>query len=57
MCQKSRSDDHSTVTRIHVLNRVVSRLNSEFCIPLFLGFDSGLNNKSTVEREFKKNSF
>jgi hypothetical protein len=40
----SRSDDHRTVEWIHVLRRVVSRLNSEFCIPLFWGFDSGLNN-------------
>ena len=42
----SGSDDHTTVSRIHVLSRVVSRLNSEFCIPLFWVFDSGLNNKS-----------
>jgi hypothetical protein len=26
-------------------------LNSEFCILLFSGFDSGLNNKSTLERD------
>jgi hypothetical protein len=33
----SRSDDHSTVERIHVLSRVVTHLNSEFCIPFVLG--------------------
>ena len=33
----SRSDDHSTVTRIHVLSRVVNRFNSEFRIPFVLG--------------------
>ncbi len=37
----SRSDDHSNVARIQMLSRVVSRLNSEFYIPLFVGFDSG----------------
>jgi hypothetical protein len=47
----SRSDDHSTVARLYVFRRVLSRLNSEFCIPSFWGFDSGLNNKSTSERE------
>jgi hypothetical protein len=41
-----------TTTLLHGygVRRVVSRLNSEFCIPLFLGFYSGLN-KSTSERE------
>ena len=41
----SKSDDHST-DHDYVVSRVVTRLNSEFCIPLFLGFDSGLNYKS-----------
>ena len=35
------------VSRLNSVSRVLSRLNSEFCIPLFLGFDSGLNNEST----------
>ncbi len=52
--QNSRSDDHRTVVRIHVLSRVVSRLNSEICIPLFLGFDSGSNNKSSWENSTVK---
>jgi hypothetical protein len=34
----SRSDDHITVARIHVLSRIISHLNSEFCIPFVLGF-------------------
>jgi hypothetical protein len=39
---------------VYVLNRVVSRLNSEFGIPLFMGVASGLNNKSTLVRTSKR---
>jgi hypothetical protein len=52
--QNSRSDDQHFCT-VYVLIRVVNRLNSEFCIPLFLGFDSGLHNKNTLQRVGKKN--
>jgi hypothetical protein len=53
VCQNSRSDDHTLFhSTVYVLSRVVSRLNSEFCIPLFfLGFDAGLNVKNTLERK------
>jgi hypothetical protein len=43
--QPKRLDFDNT---INLSSLIVSLgLNSEFCIPLFLGFDSGLNNKST----------
>ena len=47
------TSDHST-DHDYVLSRVVSRLNPEFGIPLFLGFNSGFNNKSIICIRIKK---